>query len=345
MLSNLAVGPGHPTLIIAEVAQAHDGSLGFAHAFIDAAAEAGVDAIKFQTHIASEESTLDEPFRVRFSDQDETRYAYWRRMEFAADEWAALAKHAEARGLMFLSSAFSVAAVTLLDKLGVPAWKIASGEVASRDLLQAMAGTGKPLLISTGMSPWQEIDDIVDYARGQELAFAVFQCTSAYPTSLDRVGLNVLDQLRDRYGCPVGLSDHSGSMWPGIVAMARGVDLLELHITLDRRMFGPDVAVSLTPDELAKVVAARDAIGLMDASPVDKDAMADGLSGMRGMFGKSLAARSELPAGTVLTADMLTAKKPATGIRPSELNAVIGRRLLNDVQPDRVLRWQDVSDG
>ena len=129
------IGGGAPAYLIAEIAQAHDGSLGFAHQFIDAAADAGADAIKFQTHFANEESTLDEPFRIKFSKQDETRFDYWKRMEFTDEQWAGLADHAKEKKLDFLSSAFSMRAVELLERLGMPAWKIASGEVVSSDLL------------------------------------------------------------------------------------------------------------------------------------------------------------------------------------------------------------------
>ena len=163
-MSTLSFRVGAPkTFLIAEVAQAHDGSLGSAHAFIDGAADAGVDAVKFQTHIAAAESTMDEPFRVRFSAQDESRYAYWQRMEFQATHWKALAGHARDRGLHFLSSPFSVEAAHLLANLGVPAWKVGSGEIRSRDLLQAMLDAGGPILLSTGMSPWREIDDAVQF--------------------------------------------------------------------------------------------------------------------------------------------------------------------------------------
>ncbi len=154
-IADRTVGAGQPCFVVAEVGQAHDGSLGACHAYIDAAARAGVDAVKFQTHIANEESSPDEPWRVKFSPQDETRFAYWKRMEFPAAAWAGLAQHAADKGLIFLSSAFSTAAVELLEKLGMPAWKVASGESTSLPLLRRMALTGKPVLLSSGMSPWR----------------------------------------------------------------------------------------------------------------------------------------------------------------------------------------------
>src|SRR5688500_1354690 len=139
-------------LIIGEVAQAHDGSLGMAHAFIDAIAAAGADAVKFQTHIAAAESTLQEPWRVKFSRQDTTRHAYWKRMEFTEEQWVGLREHAHDRGLEFLSSPFSSEAVSLLARVGVAAWKIASGEVSNLALLEQIAATRLPVFLSSGMS-------------------------------------------------------------------------------------------------------------------------------------------------------------------------------------------------
>jgi N-acetylneuraminate synthase len=337
------VGNGHPAYLIAEVAQAHDGSLGLAHKFIDAAAEAGVDAIKFQTHFASEESTLDEPFRVKFSQQDDTRYAYWKRMEFTDEQWAGLAEHARTRKLDFLSSAFSLRAADLLDRLGMPAWKIASGEVASRDLLARVAATGRPALLSTGMSGYGEIGEAVAALRNAGVPLAILQCTSHYPTPLNEIGLNVIGELAARYGCPAGLSDHSGNVFPAIFAMGRGAALIEAHITLDRRMFGPDVVASLTVEEFSLVRRARDALHEIDANPVDKDAMAESLKDMRRLFQKSVAVVRSLPEGAVLTADLLTTKKPASGIPANKMAEVVGRRLSRAVEPDRVLTWNDIS--
>ncbi len=337
------IGDGAPAFIIAEVAQTHDGSLGLAHAFIDEAARSGADAIKLQTHIASAESTLDEPFRVRFSQQDETRYAYWKRMEFTPEQWAGLAEHAKQRGLVFLSSVFSVPALAMLDRLGMPAWKLGSGEIATPDLLAAAARTGRPLLVSTGMSSYAEIAATVTKVRGSGLDLALFQCTSRYPNPLDRVGLNVMDELRARFACPVGLSDHSGSPHPSLLALARGADMIEIHVTFHRGMFGPDVPASVTFDELKAIVAARDAFRIIDGNPVDKDAEAAELEAMRKLFGKSLAVARDLSIGTLLTADMLTLKKPGNGMPADAMATLVGRRLARAVSADRLLKPEDLE--
>jgi N,N'-diacetyllegionaminate synthase len=337
------IGAGVPAYLIAEVAQAHDGSLGTAHAFVDAAADAGADAIKFQTHIAAAESTREEPFRVAFSRQDATRYDYWQRTGFSDEQWSGLAEHAHARGIDFLSLPFSLEAVALLRRIGVPAWKVASGEVATGALIDAMATGGEPVLLSTGMSPFVDIDAAVDRLRAAAVPFAVLQCTSRYPTAYEEVGLNVIGELAARYRCPAGLSDHSGKVFPGIAAIARGAAIVEVHLTLSRRAFGPDVPVSLTVEELAQLVEARDAIHTMDSHPVDKDAAAEGLAGMRALFGRSLAPRSPLAPGTTITEAMLVAKKPASGIPVSALAEIVGRRVTRPVPADRLLCWEDLD--
>lgn len=342
-IGDRTIGDGQPCLLIAEVAQAHDGSLGMAHAFLDAAADAGADAIKFQTHLAEAESTLDEPFRIAFSRQDNSRYAYWRRMEFTPEQWTGLAEHARQRGLLFLSSPFSEAAVRLLQDLGVPAWKVGSGEAISAALLETMVSTGLPILLSTGMSRWHEIDAAVAGLQQRAVPHALFQCTSRYPTPPEEVGLNVLAEMRKRYICPVGLSDHSGMIHPALAALARGCDLLELHVTFDRRMFGPDSRASLTFEEFSRIREARDAFLQMDRHPVDKDALAESMAAMRSTFGKSLAPVRVLEAGTVIDASMVAMKKPATGLQASDLSRILGRRLIRTVEPERLLQWSDLE--
>ena len=338
-----AIGSQSPCFLIAEVAQAHDGSLGAAHAYIDAAADAGADAVKFQTHIAAAESTLDEPFRVKFSRQDETRYAYWKRMEFSPEQWAGLAAHAKERDLIFLSSAFSVAAVDLLRKIGVAAWKVGSGEVGTRDLLEAIVAAGGPILLSTGMSTYAEIGEVVSWLRQRGAELALFQCTTRYPVQLEEVGLNVIGELRKRFDCPAGLSDHSGTVHPALAAMAQGADMIEAHVVFDKRMFGPDTAASLTVEEFKEVARARDAFARILAHPVDKDRIAGDLEATRTLFGKSVALVRDLPAGTVLARDMLTVKKPGTGIPAAEIGSLVGRRLKRDADCQRLLSPDDID--
>jgi N,N'-diacetyllegionaminate synthase len=181
-----------PCLIVAEVAQGHDGSLGLAHSFIDAVANAGADAVKFQTHLAAAESTPGEPWRVKFSPQDASRYDYWKRMEFTEEGWNGIKKHADEHGLKFLSSPFSVEAVELLGRVGVAAWQVASGEVSNIPMLERMAATGLSIILSSGMSPISEIDAAVELVKARGSPLVVLQCTSAYPFPPEKIGLNLI---------------------------------------------------------------------------------------------------------------------------------------------------------
>lgn len=342
-LGGRLVGPGEPVLVVGEVAQSHDGSLGLAHAFVDAVADTGADAVKFQTHIAEAESTPAEPFRVAFSQQDSTRYEYWRRTAFTEEQWAGLAEHARERELLFLSSPFSLEAVELLERIGVPAWKIGSGEVANPALLDRVAASGIPVLMSSGLSPLEELDEAVARVRGAGAPVAVLQATSAYPCPPERVGLNLLPVLADRYGVPVGLSDHSGTIFPSLAAVVLGASILEVHVTLSRDMFGPDVPASVTTGELGELVRGVRFLERALASPVDKDAVAEELGELRLLFTRSIVAATDLEAGTVLAEGDLALKKPAGGLPPARLPELLGRRLRRPVAADAQLREDDVE--
>jgi N-acetylneuraminate synthase len=336
--------PSASCSVIAEVAQAHDGSLGMAHAFVDAAARAGADAVKFQTHIAAEESTSHEPWRVKFSQQDATRYDYWKRMEFTPEQWAGLKAHAEEKGLIFLSSAFSIAAADMLRSLGLKAWKVASGELTNLPLIEHMARDGRPMLLSTGMSPHDEIATAVKVARQGGAPLAIFQCTTQYPSPPEAIGLNVLDELRTKHGCAVGISDHSGTIYPSLAAVAaHHAQLVEVHLTFSRDMFGPDVVASVTTDELKQIVQGVRFIERMSASPVNKAESDPQLQRMREIFLKSVVPLRDMVKGTVLTAAELGLKKPGTGIPAARLAEVVGRTLSQDVVRDRPLQWDDLT--
>lgn len=330
-------------LVVAEVAQAHDGSLGMAHAFIDAIADAGAGAVKFQTHIAAAESTSREPWRIKFSPQDATRYDYWKRMEFTEEQWHGLKKHASQRQLSFLSSPFSLEAFDLLRRVGVDAWKIASGEVSNVPMLDKMTATGLPVFLSTGMSSLEEIDRAVEIVKARSSKLTVMQCTSLYPCPPEKVGLNLIPFFRNRYGCGVGLSDHSGTIYPGLAASTMGIEVLEVHVALSREMFGPDVPVSLTTTELRQLVEGVRYLEQVIANPVDKDAWADEAAALRSVFSKSVVARQDLPAGTVLGAEHLTAKKPGTGLPAARLSELMGARLKRSLKADELVLESDLE--
>ncbi len=330
-------------LVIGEVAMAHDGRPWPRSCFIDAIARTGGRCVKFQTHIAEAEGTPGEPFRVAFIPQDPTRRDYWVRTAFTDEQWAGLARHAAEKGLFFLSSPFSVEAADLLRRTGVAAWKVPSGETGNGPLIENLISDGLPILLSTGMSPMAEIDAAVAKVKAAGVPLAVLQCTSAYPCPPEKVGLNLVPVFRERYGCPVGLSDHSGTIYPGLAAAALGAQVLEVHVTLSREMFGPDVVASVTTGELAALVEWTRWIGRMRAAPVDKDLAAEGMAPLRQVFTKSVVAARPIPAGTTLDRSMLALKKPGTGIPASRLPDVIGRRVRNGLEMDEFILEENLE--
>jgi N,N'-diacetyllegionaminate synthase len=325
--------------IIAEIGQAHEGSLGLAHSYIDALAKTGVSAIKFQMHIARAESSAFEPFRVAFSYEDKTRFDYWKRMEFSPEQWVELKKHCEEAGLDFLCSPFSNEAVDCLESMGVKAYKIGSGEVSNLLLLERIASTRKPVIISSGMSSYEELDIAVALFRSKDIEVAVLQCTTAYPTTPEQYGLNVIPELKARYRLQIGYSDHSAKVETCIAAAALGAEIFEFHVVFDRQMFGPDASSSLIIDEVHALTSSIKNIRCAMQHPVQKEKVS-GYEEVRRIFGKSLSVNKSLAAGHILTLDDLEGKKPAgKGIPAAEFAQIIGRALSN---PKR--QWDFINE-
>ena len=333
-----------PVFLIAEIAQAHDGSLGILHSYIDALSETGVDAIKFQTHIAEAESSIHEPFRVNFSYEDKTRYDYWARMGFTLVQWKEIKQHCEEVGLEFMSSPFSQAAVDWLEELEVKRYKIGSGEVNNFLMLEKIARTGKPIILSSGMSSFQELDEAVSFIQSFGNDLTILQCTTSYPTPPERVGLNVIQELKTRYpSATIGLSEHTNKIYTGLAAVALGAKVLEFHAVFDRRMFGPDASSSLTIDEIKELANGVRFIEKILANPIDKSDNSE-YSGLKKIFEKTLAVNKDLLAGSILKFEDLETKKPAQmGIGASEFKAVIGKKLLVDKKRYDFLGKEDIE--
>lgn len=342
-IDNRIITPSSPTFIIAEVSQSHDGSLGIAHSFIDAAHESGADAIKFQVHIADSESTIDEKFRINFSYEDNSRYDYWKRMEFTSEQWLGLMNHAKDKNLHFVCSIFSLEAFQLMQKLGISSWKIASGEVYNDFLVEEMCKSGMPILCSTGMSSYEDIDKIVDQFQSFKSPYTLFQCTTSYPNPLNKVGLNVLDEFKNRYNCLVGLSDHSGTVFPSYSAIAKGVSFLEVHVTFHKKLFGPDVSSSVTFEELKSISDMRDAEFTMISNPIDKNHIARDLNDLKKLFSRSISLKLNMDKGDIINKEDIIFKKPGDGILIHDLEKVIGRKLKNSVSSNRLLSWKDLE--
>ena len=334
---------GKSPYIIAEVSQNHDGSLGQAHAFIDAVATAGAQAIKFQTHIAEEESTPDEPFRVNFSYCDKTRYDYWKRMEFTEEQWKGLYDHASEKNLIFLSSPFSVKALKMLDRIGVPAWKFGSGEVFNTVLLDRALETGKPIIISTGLSTVDDIDRQSEKIRTKGNQLIIMHCTTAYPTKPDQIALNRIKEIKDRYNCAVGLSDHSGEIYPSLAAIALGAQVIEVHVTFSKDMFGPDVKASVNMDQLKQITEGSRWIYDCLRYSNDRTIRSTEQENLKRIFGKSLYASRDIEFGEILREDMIAIKKPLAEIPAESYYDILGKRTVKEIKYDTPIKWMDME--
>ena len=324
--------------VIAEVGMTHDGSLGHAIRMAEVAAECGVDAVKFQLHDAEAETTRDAPSPPYF--KHETRWEYFERTAFTDEQWGTLKAACEAAGVEFLCSAFSTEAVERLERIGVSRYKIGSGEVTNLELVRAAAATGKPMLLTSGMSSWEELDAAVAAAGDQ---VTVLQCTSQYPTPSERVGLNVLAQLRERYGKPVGFSDHTLGNYAAFAAVTLGATVVEKHFTLSRDLYGADARFATEPLEFEDLVDGIRELETMLANPVDKDDL-EPYGEMKQVFEKSVVSTRQIPAGVAISREMVAVKKPGTGIPARRLKEVIGSRAARAITADSVLQAADLAD-
>jgi N,N'-diacetyllegionaminate synthase len=328
--------------IIAEIAQAHEGSLGIAHSYIDALAHCGVDAIKFQTHIASAESSEFEQFRVNFSYEDKTRFDYWKRMEFTPEQWAGLKKHCEEKGVEFISSPFSVEAVELLEKLNVKRYKIGSGELSNFLMLDAIAKTGKPIILSSGMSDWNELDDSINFLKKYNNKISLLQCTTAYPTQPEQWGLNVMQKMKERYQIEVGFSDHSGDIYACLAATTLGAEILEFHAVFNHYMFGPDAKASLNIEQICQLVQGVRAINISLNTLNQKEDISN-FTQMKTMFGKSLATRVAVKKGNIVSITELESKKPGDkGVPSKYFGEIIDKKWNTDLPANSFINRNDI---
>jgi N-acetylneuraminate synthase len=259
-------------------------------------------------------------------------------MSFTADQWIEVKRHCDAKHVEFLATPFSVTAVDLLESLGVARYKVGSGDIANEILLRRIAATGKETILSTGLGTISEIESATDRLRPGGVA--VLQCTTRYPTAAEDVGLAAIADLRTRLRCPTGLSDHSGTIWPGVAAAALGATVVEAHVTFDRRMFGPDAKASLTVDDFSSLVEGVRFVERAMAGSAGK-VLSDDVVALRSMFGRSIAVRRDQPQGHLIALDDLESKKPAgAGIDPRDVDRVIGRHL---ARPKK--KWQFLTEA
>jgi N,N'-diacetyllegionaminate synthase len=329
------------TYIIAEIAQAHEGSLGIAHSYIDALANCGVDAVKFQTHIAEAESSEFEEFRVKFSFEDKTRFDYWKRMEFSEEQWLGLKNHCEEKGMEFISSPFSIGAVELLERIGVKRYKIGSGEMSNYLMLQKIAETGKPIILSSGMSDFKELDDTISFLKKWKNQLSLLQCTTAYPTQPEEWGLQMITRLKERYNMPIGFSDHSANIYAGIAATTLGAEILEFHVVFNHAMFGPDAKASLTLEQTAMLVEGVRKINSSLKAQYSKE-NSEKYDVLKVLFGKSLTTKRSVKKGDVIVFnDMETSKPGNKGISAKDFEQLVGKTWSHDLPSHHFINTQD----
>tara|TARA_Y100000591_G_C21783471_1_gene672427 strand:- start:11 stop:1048 length:1038 start_codon:yes stop_codon:yes gene_type:complete len=320
------------TFIIAEIGLSHEGSLGLAKYFVDLSVKGGADAVKFQMHLPDEESSRYEKFRIKFSSQDETRYDYWKRTSFTLKDWKELANYCKKKKIIFLCSPFSILAAKNLNKLSVPAWKIASGEFNNKLLLKHISLISKkPFILSTGLSDLKEIQDVVKYLKKIKAKFSLLQCTSEYPTDISNVGHSLIEKFKNRFKVPVGISDHSGNFNSIIAGISMGAAIIEFHVVLERKYFGPDSSSSITFDELKLITAFNSDFYKIKNSKIKK-INSKKLSNMKYLFNKSLTASKDIKKGSKITIKDLKDMKPNIGISTSNFESVIGKKVKKNIK-------------
>ena len=343
--SGKKIGEGCPCFIIAEAGVNHNGSLELAKQLVDAAAETGADAVKFQTFKAKELISVVAPkaeYQKITTEAAERQLEMVQRLEMSEEMTRSVAAHAAHRGILFLSTGFDEASVDLLDEIGVPVFKISSGDVTDLPLLEFIGRKGKPVILSTGMSYLEEVESAVKtlLAAGcPELA--LLQCVSSYPADPNAANLKVIETLKSMFRFPVGFSDHSLGNEVAIAAVAMGANILEKHLTLDANLPGPDHRVSLTPQAFGQMVKS---IRLVEASRGDGvKRPTPGEQNVRNVARRSIVAAREIPRGTVITRDMLAFKRPGTGISPAEWRNVVGKKTVREVAPDALIHMGDIE--
>jgi N,N'-diacetyllegionaminate synthase len=326
-------------LIIAEVGQSHRGKIKNIERIINLISKTGADFIKFQTHYGEDESTLDEPFRVKISNY-KSRIDYWKSVEFNINEWKKIKNICDKKKIIFLSSPFSIKAVKILHKIGMPAWKIGSGEFFSDDLLENVFKYKKPIILSTGLATMDEIKDKIKMIKRKKVKFILMQCTSLYPCSISQVKPDIIKIFKKKFNCLTGLSDHSGSIYPSIYALSNGASLIEVHVEEKTDKLNPDSTSSISIKDLEELCKARDQIYNMKISKKHKKLTPQLLKNKK-IFTKSCALINDKKKGYFIKKEDIVFKKPGFGINAKYIKEIIGKKLVKDVSHNRILRKND----
>lgn len=328
-------------LVIAEAGVNHNGDMRLARGLIEAAADAGADYVKFQTFRAGALAAVSAgkaEYQTRSTGAGESQRDMLSRLELSPEMHDDLLRHCAASGIRFLSSAFDVEGLDLLDKLGVDQIKIPSGELTNLPYLRRAAALGRPIILSTGMATMDDIRaalDALESAGASRAAVTVLHCTTEYPAPMGDVNLRAMRTIGEEFGVAVGYSDHTTGTEVAIAAVALGATIIEKHLTLDKTLSGPDHAASLEPGELREMIGAIRNVELALGRAVK--APTKGESSNARVARKSLVALRAIRAGEMFTAENLGAKRPGTGISPMRWDEVIGTKAVRDFAPDELV--------
>ncbi|MEH7366222.1 N-acetylneuraminate synthase, partial [Priestia megaterium] len=326
----------------AEMGVNHNGDMNLVRELIDKAAEAGVDAIKFQKFTTEDLVTVNAPkakYQEATTSQDETQFQMLKKLELSTSQLKDLKNYADSKGILSFATPFDEKSVDFLEELEVQAYKIGSGDVTNLPLLRKVASKNKPLILSTGMSTLGEVEDAVNAVLStgnQELV--LMHCTSNYPTDLQDVNLKAMDTIAAAFGLPTGYSDHTMGITVSVAAVARGAVAIEKHFTLDRSLEGPDHAASLEPEELSKLVKEIRNVETCLGTAIKKPANSE--LEVKLVAQKSIVAATDIKKGQVITQDMLTFKRPSSGIQPKYVDLVVGRVATENIIKDSIITWE-----
>ena len=336
-IAGRAIGAGHPCFVIAEAGINHNGETSLAAELVAAAAEAGADAIKFQTHFPEHEMLSGGATAAYVG---ESLFDLLTRTALSRDAHFEMRDLAKKKGILFLSTPFSREAADFLETVGVPAFKTGSGELSNLPLLGHIARKGKPMIVSTGMSTPEEIDRAVQTVQQGGAPFALMHCTSTYPTPFEHVQLGCINWLQHLYRVPVGFSDHTLGNFMAFAAVAKGANLFEKHFTTSRALPGPDQQGSMEPGELQELVRGIRAIERAGGAT---KAIQPGEQDVRNMAHHSVVSIRDIAAGATIEAADVWAKRPGTGIPACKIGDVTGRVAKRAIAKDRLISWDDLA--
>lgn len=335
---------GAPAFIIAEIGLNHNGSVAVAKQLIDAAKEAGASAVKFQSYHAENrlsKKVKESRYAEELIDTEESTFAMLKRLEFGLKEHRELFAYARKVGIPVFSTPFDLEHVDLLEEVGTPFYKVASMDVLNLPLIKKVAGTGKPVILSTGMSSLSQIEDAVETVRATgNKNLILLQCVSSYPAAAEDMNLRAMKTLHQAFGVPVGFSDHSIGLTAATVALSLGAVVVERHFTLDRFMEGPDHILSSEPAELKELVRLSNLIPLIQGQPQKRIVGSE--VEVINKFKKGLYAAVAIKKGQRITSAMLTVKGPGGAIMPKFMDMVVGRTAKVAIPTDYPVRWEDI---